>query len=448
MKPSKVIESISSQGIKWVRLQFLDIDGRIRETTVSSNNILSSTFEDGLEVPSLSSFFEENVLLKPIPESFAIVPWEDSTARMLCYVYRKKDPHPKDSLAFLNKVLSLYSLEGFSKVLIQPSCEFTIFETVTMDKVNLERGPSVNLDGREVPWNSNPISYDRKWSNLTMPQDVYSLVRLQILDTLFSFFKITSFENSHSNSTSKQSIVFNFMNAFDACSSIISLKYVARNVSLLNGALATFMPYPIFKSPPNRMRFRVKLFKKDNNELFSPDEGLSDVAKRFIGGIISNAPYISLFTNPTTNSYKGLVAFTLHNAYSSSLNNVVVKFSAKDENNTYVEISLPDSSANPFLALSALLLAGLDGIKSKGKTFDELKQDPDFLSEKERKACLGPSLPFSLYEAIIAYENNNKFLRKVISSEFISDYLSLKLREFKEELSRPSSYDYQEYFNI
>ena len=418
MEPSDVIEAISKQNIRWVRLQFLDIDGKLREITVSSSKIFSSMFEEGFYSEEISSLFlgneKEELYLKPIPDSFAVIPWEDAGARLLCKIEKDKKPYSRDTISMLDKVMDMYALAGYDVVGVQPVQEFSMFETVVVDKTSPDRGPSVNLDTREAPWNSNPLAYDQKWQALTMPQDVYSLIRMQMLDSLLTFFRIVARAHVHSKGVAKQSVIFEDMELRDAASALTSLKYVAKNVSLLNGALATFMPYPMYHNEPNRTYFKIKLRKKGKNVFYSPDgeRKLSKVAKSFISGIIQHAPALSLFTNPTTNSYKAIVTFPMHNAWSSTLNNTLisVKQSPSNAEEVFVEVKLADSSANPFLALSAILLAGLDGIKTKAKEYEELETDPSLLSEKQKSSKLGTTLPFSLYDAIIEFEKDNSYL--------------------------------------
>ncbi len=456
MEPADVIGSISKQNIRWVRLQFLDIDGKLREISVSSSKIFSSTFEEGFYSDEISNLFlgdeKEDLVLKPIPDSFAIIPWEDSSARLLCKIEKNGKDYSRDSISMLGKVKNLYSLAGYDEISIQATQEFSIFETVVVDKTSPQRGPSVNLDTREAPWNSNPLAYDNKWQAMTMPQDVYSLIRIQILDSLLSFFRISAQAHIHSKGVAKQGLLFDEMMLQDAASSLISSKYVAKNISLLNGAMATFMAYPMYHHEPNRTIFKIKLRKKGKNVFYSPDgdKNLSKVALSFMSGIINHAPALSLFTNPTTNSYKAIVTFPMHNAWSSTLNSALinVRQSPSDRDDVFVEVRLSDSSINPYLALSAILLAGLDGIKSKSSSFEELEEDPSLLSEKKKSSKLGNSLPFSLYDSIIEFEKDSSYTKGVFSPEFISDYIALKLAEYKEEISRPSGFDYKEYFNV
>jgi glutamine synthetase len=192
-------------------LQFLDIDGKLREISVSSSKIFSSTFEEGFYSDEISNLFlgneKEDLVLKPIPDSFAVIPWEDSSARLLCKIEKNGKDYSRDSVSMLKKVKNLYSLAGYDEISIQATQEFSMFETVVVDKTSPQRGPSVNLDTREAPWNSNPLAYDNKWQAMTMPQDVYSLIRIQILDSLLSFFRISAQAHIHSKGVAKQGLL-------------------------------------------------------------------------------------------------------------------------------------------------------------------------------------------------------------------------------------------------
>lgn len=455
MAEEDVLERINSENVRWIKLQFLDVKGKTREVTVHASKISKQTFNNGLEIPEISNIFndEENESLRLVPmaQSYGILPWEETGARMFCYIQKGKDLYQKDPMNILKKVLMQYENTGYSDITVETSQEFSVFETVVIDKSSPERGPSVNLDTREGPWNSNPMAYDDKWANITMPQDVYSLVRTQVLDTLHTFFNIVGKQSSHGKAVAKQIIGLDEMELIDSAISNLTMRYVAKNVSILNGATTTFMAYPMYMSEPNKIIFRIKIKKDGKNVFYNPDDEnkISKTAKSFIAGIIENAPRMTVFTNPTTNSYRALGAFHMHNAWSVNLKNAIINVKeTSTAEDCYVEVRIADSSANPVIALSAILSAGLAGIKKKSDPPKMLSENPDKMSEKDKKNYLGEPLPYSLYDAIISLEKDITYIKGIFYPEFLSDYLSAKLEEYKEDISRPSGFDYQRYYNI
>jgi len=211
------------------------------------------------------------------------------------------------------------------------------------------------------------------------------------------------------------------------------LKYVVHNVAHVFGKTATFMPKPMVGDNGNGMHVHQSLFK-DGKNLFSGDGygGLSDTALYYIGGIIKHAKALNAFTNPSTNSYKRLVpGFEAPTILAYSARNRSASIRIPYESNPKgrrIEVRFPDSMANPYLAFSALMLAGLDGIMNKIHPGDAMDKDLyDLPPEEEKKLKL---VSFSLDEALKALDNDRAFLKAgdVFSDDLIDAYIDLKMQ--------------------
>ena len=211
-----------------------------------------------------------------------------------------------------------------------------------------------------------------------------------------------------------------------------TLKYVVHNVAHSYGKTATFMPKPLVNDNGSGMHVHMSLFK-DGKNLFSGDGygGLSDAALYYIGGVIKHAKAINAFTNPATNSYKRLVpGFEAPTILAYSARNRSASIRIPYESNPKgrrIEVRFPDSMANPYLAFSALMLAGLDGIQNKIHPGDAMDKDLyDLPPEEEKNLQL---VAFSLEEALQALDKDREFLKagNVFSDDLIDAYIGLKM---------------------
>ena len=212
-------------------------------------------------------------------------------------------------------------------------------------------------------------------------------------------------------------------------------KYVVKNVSRKHGKTATFMPKPIFGDNGSGMHCHQSIWKDEKN-LFAGDKyaGLSDMALNYIGGILKHAPALCAFTNPGTNSYKRLVPgyeAPVNLAYSSRNRSASVRIpiGSASPKAKRLEFRCPDPTANPYIAFSAMLMAGLDGIQNKIDPGKPLDKDIYALSPEESKDV--PKAPGSLDEALKALERDHAFLLKgdVFTSDVINDLDRLQARE-------------------
>jgi glutamine synthetase len=225
------------------------------------------------------------------------------------------------------------------------------------------------------------------------------------------------------------------------------MKLVGKNAALAGSALANFMAYPVEGEKGSTLGIMQSLWKTGENNLFYDVEEeyaqISQNARYYIGGLIEHAAALSVFTNPTTNSYKRLAAEPRFIGWSKSnrMAGIQVLHNKKnDKAGKRVVYTLSDPSVNPYLAYSAVVAAGIDGIKNKTECGDP--------SDEEGKKGKAKLLPESLKEAVSALESDSKFLKGVFSAEIIGDYLSMKLSEHRESAKAISGWEMNRYFNV
>ncbi len=232
-------------------------------------------------------------------------------------------------------------------------------------------------------------------------------------------------------------------------------KYVVKNVARKHGKAATFMPKPLFGDNGSGMHTHQSIWK-EGKPLFGGDGygGLSDMALHYIGGIIKHAKSIAALTNPTTNSYRRLVPgfeAPVNLAYSSRNRSASVRIPITGPNpkTRRIEVRFPDPSCNPYLAFSAMLMAGLDGIQNKIDPGDPMDKDIYALSPEELKDV--PQMPGSLEESLNTLERDHEFLLRgdVFTKDAISEWLDFKRnKELNPIRMRPTPYEFFLYFDI
>jgi glutamine synthetase len=229
-------------------------------------------------------------------------------------------------------------------------------------------------------------------------------------------------------------------------------KYIVRNVAYQHGKTATFMPKPLFGDNGSGMHVHCSLHEPDGRNLFTGKShaGLSQMALQFTAGIIHHAPALLAFTNPTVNSYRRLVPgyeAPVNMAYSGRNRSAFIRIPISPDKARRIEFRTPDPTANPYLAFSAILLAGLDGIQQKmdpGLPFDR-----DIYSLSKEELAHIPHVPGSLEEAINALRKDHEFLRRgdVFSQDLIDTWIERKEWEFDQVRLRPTPMDFHLYYD-
>ncbi len=453
----EVLKYIATNEIRWIDLQFFDVSGQLHKTTISNKDIDEYAFTKGIAAADLSNIFGTNekgeLLLLPDSTSLARLPWEPSSVRLLCNVVTavNGERYAKDSRHVTERVQTNIQAAGVKASRIATSVEFYILDTATVDRTTRGRGTGTIMDSRESAWSPSPLSSVKSGAYLPQPYDSMYAARVQVGETLEDHFGVPLDAHRHGpGKTAQQSMDLREQSLPAAADSLTTLKFVIRNLANAVNAATTFMPYPIEGENGSSLNLAISLWKTGENNMFydGTDEyaQLSQAGRYFVGGLLEHASALSLFTMPTTNSYKRLAGDARMVAWGKLNKKAVVQVPHTRKNykeGKRVVFTASDPSVNPYLAYTAIMVAGLDGIKSKidpGDPTDDEKGEV-----KKRKWA---PLPNSLYEAIQAFESDPKFIKGVFPTELLDEYLDLKLTEHEDSQRSLSNWELQEYWNI
>ncbi len=344
-------------------------------------------------------------------------------------------------------------------VFFGPEAEFFVFDSVRYD--NSPRAAFFEIDSDEAVWNTGKPGQNlghktrHKEGYFPVPptdtlHDLREEMMLQLMES-----GITVEVGHHEVATAGQcEIGMQFSTLTKMADSLLWYKYVVKNVAKKHGKTATFMPKPLFGDNGSGMHCHQSLWK-EGKPLFAGDgyAGLSDVGLWYIGGILKHAKALAALTNPTTNSYRRLVPgyeAPVNLAYSSRNRSASIRIPvASSPKARRIEVRFPDATCNPYLAFSAMLLAGLDGIQNRIDPGDPLDKDIYALSPEELKEV--PHMPGGLDEALSNLEKDHEFLLKgdVFTRDLLETWMEFKReKELDPVRLRPVPYEFFLYYDV
>ena len=468
----EVFARIKHEGIKFIDLQFTSLPGRFHHTTISADTFTPEQMEDGLpkldgsSIVGFTSIHDSDLILKPDPSTFAVIPWIDDkkTARLLCDVYwgGGRGRLENDPRGICQKAAKYVTTQGFDHSTWGPEVEFFVFDKVNWDVLTPYKGQSYSIDSVEAPWSQEGTGYPmglQEGYYPSTPSDTLTPFRNECVDILNNSFGILCDNHHHEVATAGQceiDIKYDYMtNAADGAQ---SYKYVVRNIAQKFGKVATMMPKPISMDSGSGMHTNVSLWKNDKNTFFDDNEDLelSQIGRYFCGGIMSHAKALTAITNPTTNSYHRLVPgyeAPVYIAWSSSNRSATIRIPAHFKGEKYafmkrIEYRVPDPASNPCLVFSAVLAAGLDGIKKKMDPGDPVQEDIYKMSRSERKKRGIDTLPANLGRALDELESDRKFLSPIFTSPVLDKIIDLERRDQREISIRPHPHEFYLYFDV
>lgn len=450
-----VMKYIATNEIRWIDLQFFDIKGKMHRVSVSNRKLEEASFGSGMHAADLSEVFgkseQGDLILLPDPDTLARLPWEPATVRIICdvMVALKKERFLKDPRYVAERMETNLNAAGIKNSLIGSEVDCYLFDTTTADKTTRGRGVGLLMDSREAQWGPSPLSNVKSGAYVGTPYDSLYSARTQISETMEDSFGMAVDGHRHGQSpTAQQTFDLGARNLKSAADAVNTLKYITKNLATAVNASATFMPYPVEGEKGNSMNVSVSLWKtSDNNIFYDAKESygqLSQTGRYFIGGLLEHSPALSLFTAPTPNSYRRLAVRGFEVGWSVSDHNALVHVPYTKKNikeATRITYQGGDPAANAYLANAVVCAAGLDGIKNKIDPGDPIEKE----SKKKR---VEREIPDSLYQAIAELESDTKFIKGVIPTELLGDYLEIKLRQHKEAQKGVSGLELQKYFNV
>lgn len=461
-----IFSLIEQKKVKMVDLRFTDTRGKEQSITVPAEIVDTDFLKegkmfDGSSIPGWQSINDSDMILMPQSETATLDPFcDNSTLSMRCNIHEPKQHKPYErcprSLALRAEAYLHYT--GIAdQAFFGPEAEFFIFDHVAWD-VSMERS-YFEVDSIEGSWNSGCEYPDGnkghrprvKGGYLSSPpvDSTYNM-RTAMCETMQNMG--IAIEVHHREvATAQSEIGMRFNTLTRKADELQTYKYVVQNVAHAYGKTATFMPKPLVGDNGSGMHVHQSLFKQGQN-LFSGDlyGGLSETALFYIGGIIKHAKALNAFCNPGTNSYKRLVPgfeAPVMLAYSMRNRSAAIRIPhVVNAKGRRIEARFPDALANPYLAFSALMMAGLDGIKKRLHPGDAIDRDLYHLSAQEKQTI--PQVAGSLEEALMALNQDKAFLLEgdVFTEAMINSYLELKMQDVERLRMATHPLEYEMYY--
>ncbi|WP_457592151.1 type I glutamate--ammonia ligase [Hydrogenimonas sp.] len=452
--------------VKFVDLRFTDIKGAWHHLTyllsaLDKEMLTNGLPFDGSSIEAWQPINKSDMILKPDIETAFLDPFTaDPTIIVFCDVYDiyKGQMYEKCPRSIAKKALKHLEESGIGDVaFFGPENEFFIFDDVQIkDEINESY---YRVDSEEGEWNDPSRNDD--FGNIghrprtkggyfpVAPTDSMVDLRAEMMQVLEEV-GLEVVLGHHEVAQAQGEIGVKFGTLVEAADNVQKYKYVVRMVAHLNGKTATFMPKPLFGDNGNGMHVHQSIWKEGRNLFYKEGEygNLSETARHYMGGVLKHAQAVAAFTNASTNSYKRLIpGFEAPSilTYSSQNRSASIRIPyGAGEKATRIETRFPDSSACPYLAFTALLLAGLDGIKNKYEPVGPMDIDLFELSLDEIREKGIQQMPHTLREAVEALIKDNDFLKPVMSDDFIDTYKSYKFEtQIWPDESRPTAFEFK-----
>ena len=419
-----VLRTIEERGVKFVRLWFTDVVGTLKSVALAPAEVEGAFTEgvgiDGSAIEGLTRAFEADVLAHPDPTTFQILPWRgeiDPTARMFCDITTPDgQPAVADPRNVLKRALAKAADRGFT-FYTHPEIEFYLLKSS-----KLRKGRPVPVDSAgyfdNVPGGT---AHDFRRSSVRMLEDLGISVEF----------------SHHEAGPGQNEIDLRYADALTTADNIMTFRTVVKEVAIEQGVYATFMPKPFSEHPGSGMHTHVSLFEGDTNAFFDAggEYQLSQIGRQFVAGILEHAPEITAITNQFVNSYKRLWGGDEAPSYvtwghnnRSALVRVPLYKPGKGQS-ARVEYRGLDSAANPYLAFSLLLAAGLKGIEQGYELPREADSDVFTMTNAERRALGYKALPSSLDRALLIMEES-ELVAETLGEQVFNYVLLNKRREW------------------
>ena len=432
-----VINEIDEQNIDFLRLQFTDILGVVKNVSVPAHQAEKAFTEgiyfDGSSIEGFVRIQESDMRLVPDPDTFAVLPWrndgDSGAARLICdIVDTDGEPFVGGPRQVLKSVLEKADEMGYT-VSIGPEPEFFLFKT-------------------DDQGNATTIPHDNGGYFDLAPKDLASDVRKEIIFTLEEMgFEIEA--SHHEVAEGQHEINFKYADALTTADNIATFRAVVRAVAAQHDLHATFMPKPIAEINGSGMHSHISLFDEDGNA-FADDAdefNLSETAYQFMGGVLNHAQAFTAVTNPTVNSYKRLVPgyeAPIYVAWSDTNRSALVRVPDAAGVSARFEVRSPDPSCNPYLGYAALIAAGLHGIETDADPGEPVQEDIYEFDDAKRKEYGIDTLPPNLGSAVDELDGD-EVVSEALGPHVSEKFVEAKSQEFSEYLTQVSDWEEDRY---
>jgi glutamine synthetase len=473
--PNDVLKLAKDAGVEIVDVRFCDLPGLMQHFSVPAHELTADVFEDGLgfdgsSIRGFQEIQESDMLLIPDPNTAVLDPFrQHTTLNINAHV---RDPltgesYSRDPRYIVQKAEAYLKSTGLADTAyFGPEAEFYIFDSVRFDQNQfsgyyfLDSVEGVWNSGRERELDGSPnLAYKPRYKEgyfPVPPMDQFQDLRSEMVRQLEAVGISIEVQHHEVGTAGQAEIDMRFDELAVMADKLMLYKYVVKNVARAAGYSVTFMPKPLFQDNGSGMHVHQSLWK-DGEPLFFDEKGyagLSDMARWYIGGLLAHAPAICAFSNPTTNSYKRLVPgyeAPVNLVYSQRNRSASVRIPlySKSPKAKRLEFRCPDPSCNPYLAFSAMLMAGLDGIQNR--TEPPAPVDRDLYDLPPEELAKVPHVPGSLNEALAALQADHEFLLKgdVFTPDVIDTWVTYKtVNEIDQVQLRPHPWEFYLYYDI
>ena len=463
-KVASVLSLMQEKEVKWVDLRFTDFKGKEQHVTIPGRTVDADFFQtgqmfDGSSIAGWKGINESDMILMPDPDTAVLDPFtEDSTLIIRCDIVDPADMqgYDRDPRSVARRAEAYLQATGLGDTaFFGPEPEFFIFDSV---KWNVDMsGCGYKIFSDEGAWATDGEVEGRNHGHRPRvkggyfpvpPVDSHHDTRSAMCDAMEAMGLEVEVHHHEVANAGQNEIGVKFNTLVKKADEVQILKYCVHNVAHAYGKTATFMPKPVVGDNGSGMHVHQSFWKDGQNQ-FAGDKyaGLSEMALFYIGGIIKHAKALNAFTNPGTNSYKRLVpgfeapvmlAYSARNRSAS----IRIPYTASPKGKR-IEARFPDPLANPYLAFSAMLMAGIDGIKNKIHPGDAADKDLYDLPAEEAKAI--PQVCGTLREALESLDKDRAFLLEggVFTNDMIDAYIDLKMNDVYriEQTTHPVEFD-------
>jgi glutamine synthetase len=470
MDPKHAIDLGKKHEAVMVDLKFVDLIGKWQHTSVPFHRLNAEAFEDGFgfdgsSIRGFQPINQSDMLLIPDAATAVMDPFtKHPTLSLICTIQDTitRQNYSRDPRQIALKAEAYLKSTGYADTAyFGPEAEFFIFDDVRFDVKGHEAFYAI--DSVEAHWNNGRDEGPNLAHKIrpkegyfpVPPQDTQMDLRTEICLEMEKVGIEVEVSHHEVASAGQGEIDMRYDSLLKCADKLMWFKSIVKNVSYRNGKTATFMPKPMFGDNGNGMHCHQSLWK-DGKPLFAGDgyAGLSEMALYYIGGILKHAHALAALTNPTTNSYRRLVPgyeAPVNLAYSSRNRSAAIRIStySPSPKSRRLELRFPDPATNPYLAFSAMMMAGLDGIQNKIDPGQPLDKDIYSLSAEELKDV--PRMPASLEQSLDALEADHEFLLKgdVFTKDVIEMWLDYKReQEVQASRLRPTPFEYFLYYDI
>jgi glutamine synthetase len=468
----ELLAYVKDEGVAFIDVRFCDLPGIMQHFTVPVSSFGPEVFEDGLQfdgssIRGFQQIHESDMSLLPDPTTAYVDPFRrDKTLIVNFFVH---DPltgeaYSRDPRNIARKAQEYLKSTGIADTaFFAPEAEFYVFDDVRFETKQNES--YYHIDSIAGAWNTGRVEeggnrgYKVRYKGGYFPAppvDHFADLRNDITKHLEGSGLIVERAHHEVGTAGQAEINYRFNELLNAADDLMKFKYIVKNTAWDAGKTATFMPKPIFGDNGSGMHCHQSLWS-DGNPLFYDESGyggLSDIARWYIGGILKHAPSLLAFTNPTVNSYHRLVPgfeAPVNLVYSSRNRSACIRIPITGSNPKAkrIEFRCPDPSSNPYLAFSAMLMAGIDGIRNRIEPPDPIDKDLYELPPEEHASI--QQVPGTLAEVLDALEADHDYLTEgdVFTPDLIETWIDWKRTNEVDPIRlRPHPHEFELYFDL